>query len=478
MRTSIPLLALAVALVGAHPALAQSKSRRMTDEAVRAKGLVLQKVLDADLDGDGRKEVLGVTSGSQGVQVVLVGEDAQGATVTQVVPPALGKELLKADVKHLVGPATAQQLILEVLDETPDEKVKRLRIYGADGSGATVRVKEVFSTKIERARNAEARPEWETDPNVVKYGDPRAGWYFEDLQDDGLVEILVRRNSGAKLVPVKAADGAEVRLLTGVRETVFAWDADRARYSKGEERLNDFLPAYAIEDVDASSAWVDPKILKALKAQALSDALQQAASGGGDAEGAADTAAETNEAKRTSAAKDTRSAKGAKSTKSAKGSTTGAEDAALKVDLAPFIKTAADGNIATAWIEGDEKGAGKGEWVEVTLEDQDAVHMVRLVLGCAESKQSMKGHNVPESFSIQLDNGSPREVDLRAKGKFEPGVVAFSDELVKLADRPWVKTTLVFLDGKTEAKKVRVTLGNALKQGRGNRTCISEISVH
>jgi hypothetical protein len=49
---------------------------------------------------------------------------------------------------------------------------------------------------------------------------------------------------------------------------------------------------------------------------------------------------------------------------------------------------------------------------------------------------------------------------------------------VKLADRPFAKTTLIFFDGKAEANKVRITLEKSIKQGKGNHTCISEISVH
>ena len=70
------------------------------------------------------------------------------------------------------------------------------------------------------------------------------------------------------------------------------------------------------------------------------------------------------------------------------------------------------------------------------------------------------------------------EIDRRSPGKFDSPSIGFSDGLVKLKDRPWAKTTLVFFDGKTEAKKVRLTLDKAIKQGKGNRTCISEVSVH
>jgi hypothetical protein len=454
MRTasSLSLLGALVVVAGlvSVPAHAE-KSRRMTADAVKLKKLTLQKTVDADLDGDGRKELIGVCTGEKGVQLALIGEDADGAVVTQVAPPAVGKEVAKVDVKTLVPPKGSQQVVLEVYDETPDEKVKRVRVYGADGSGPNVKLKEIFNSKIERARSAEERPEWETDKSIIQYGDPRGGWYFEDLQDDGVTEILVRRNTGAQIIKVKKDDGSDVKLLTGVRETVWSWDADKAQFVKGEEHLNDFLPALTVTSVDASSAWVEPKELKELKAAALSEALQNAASD----EAAAD-------------------ANGKAKDKKAKKEVTDE----VKVDLSPYIKKVADGSLSTAWIENDEKGDGKGEWVELTLEEESEIKMVRLVLGCVDSKKDFATHNVPESFSIQFDNGGQYEVNRRERGKFDGKIVAFTDELVKLQDRPWAKTTLVFFDGKTEAKKVRVTLGKAIKQGKGNLTCISEISVH
>jgi hypothetical protein len=61
---------------------------------------------------------------------------------------------------------------------------------------------------------------------------------------------------------------------------------------------------------------------------------------------------------------------------------------------------------------------------------------------------------------------------------FDAPVVAFSDDLFRLKDRPWAKTTIVFFDGKTEADRVRITLKGSTKQGKGNLSCISEVSVH
>jgi hypothetical protein len=419
---------------------AADKARRMTAEAVKLKGLTLKKTLDADLDGDGKRELIGVASASTGIQLVLVGEDADGAVVIGMAPPLPGKELAKAEVMGLLK--GSQQIVLEVNDETPDEKVKRVRVYGAS-------FKELFNSKVERPRATDARPEWETDKSIVQYGDPRAGWYFDDLQDDGVSEIIVRRNVGAQIIRIPRNDGDPVKLLTGIRERVWSWDADKSRYVEGPERLNDFLPAYGIASVKASGVWVEPKELKALQSKALSDALMQAtaaaAAPGGAPSGTGGAVPLTDD---------------------------------VKADLSSYVKLGADGSLKTAWIENDARGDGKGEWLEVALAEEQPIHMVRLVLGCVDTDATFRAHNVPESFTLQLDVGGQHEVNLRKGGEFAGAVVAFTDEHVKMQDRSWAKTTLVFFDGKTKATTVRVALDKAIKQGKGNLTCISEMSVH
>ncbi len=431
------LLGAAVLALGSADAIAESKSRRTTDEALKQKKLTRQKLIEPDLDGDGRKEVVAVCTGDSGVVLALIGEDAAGAVVTQVTPPVGGKEVAKLETKELIPPKGSTQLVVEVYDDTPDEKVKRVRVYGPDGSGATVKLKEIFSSKIERSKSKDDRAEWERDDSIVRYEEPRPGWYFEDVEDDGIVEVLVRRQP--QIISVAKKGGEPVRIVTGVRERRWSWDNDKAKYTEGADQLHDFLPAYEIAKVEASSVWIDPKDAKERKARALSDALMQATNAGKNADELKDE---------------------------------------VTFDTSDLVKLGADGNLATAWIEGDAKGDGKGEWLEVTLAEESTIHMVRLVSGCAESKQTMKAHNVPESFSIKLDAGGDAHVNRREAGKFDAPVVAFTDDLVKLADRPWIRTTLVFFDGKSDATKVRVTLDKAIKQGKGNHTCISEISVH
>ena len=274
--------------------------------------------------------------------------------------------------------------------------------------------------------------------------------------------------------------------MTGVREQVWRWDEANFSFKDTGERLNDFLPALEIKKVTASSAWIDPTVLKELKANALNDALnksdESAVAGpkdgkegatGGDLELGLEDLEKPTSTSTTKAVKP----KGSKKPAKDKEPPPPAEPE-IEIDRSKFMAFGADKNLATAWIEDDDKSDGKGQWIEVELEEESAVKMVRVVAGCVDTNQSFRSHNIPESFLVQLDGGSEARIDRRDPGKFDNPSIAFSDALFKSKERPWMKTTLVFFEGKQTAKKVRITLDKAIKSGKSNQTCISEISVH
>jgi hypothetical protein len=436
-------------LLASAAAAADQPSRRITADVVKARGLELVKTVLADIDGDGKKDLVGVGLSEKGLQLISFSEDAQGAVIRDILPPAGGREIARFEAKPLVPPLASQEIILEVYDENPDDKVKRIRVYAAHEG----KLKEVFSNVLHRPKNTAERPEWERDTSIVQYGEMRGGWYPEDLQGDGVVEFLVRRKP--QLVQVPAATDGVVKIITGVREEVFAWDDALVAYKSRGERLLDFIPALNIAKVSASSTWIEPKELKQLRADALAAALN-------NADGA--------EAK----PEDKKEAKG-KEAKGVKGKEPEGEDGSI--DRSPYTQRLVDKDLSTAWIE-DAKGDGKGEWVEVELAEEAVIHMVRVVTGCVDTKATFKNHNVPTSFTLQLDGGSESVVNRREPGKFDPPAIAFGDDLVKIPERPWARTTLVFLDGKTSAKKIKLTLNEVASQGKKGLACISEVSVH
>ncbi len=487
MRRFIQVL-IVVVVATAQPAAAEEKkkSRRMTAEAVKLKGLELKKTVEIDVDGDGRKDLIGAALGDKGLQLVLIGENADGAVVTEVLPPAGGREIAKLEALVLAPPAQSSEVLFEVYDETPDEKVKRVRVYGRKDGG----MKEIFTSVLHRSKNAAEREEWERDKSIVTYGDARGGWYFDDLEGDGVGEVLVRRKP--QILRIANDAGEDVKLMTGVHEQVWRFDEATFSYKEAGERLNDFLPTLEIAKVTASSAWIAPALLKQLRANALNEALSNDAPAGAAVPTEGKAPAASPKAGKEGAvggelgleeldspspsqppAKETKLKAG---TKGAKEVT--APEAEIEIDRTSFMRYGADKNLATAWIEDDEKTEGAGQWLEVELAEAAPIRMVRVVAGCVDTADSFRSHNVPESFIVQLDGGSEARIDRRAPGKFDDPAIAFSDALIKAKERPWMKTTLVFFDGKTAAKKVRITLDKAIKNGKGNQTCISEVSVH
>ncbi len=446
----------------------KAQSRRTTAEAMKQKGLELVKYLDIDVDGDGRKELVCVGKDDKGLRLAIVGDDKDGAVVRQVLPPAKGKEIASFAGQSLTGGA-AQQVVFEVYDETPDEKEKRVRVYGSkDGV-----MKEIFSSVLRRSKRTDDRPAWERDDSIIKYGDARGGWFFADLEEDGVKEIVVRK--APQVLSITGKDDP-VKLMTGVREQVWRFDVDSFVYQERGERLNNFLPPYDIVKVTASSAYIDPVELKELKANALHDALtkdegkdgKEGAAGGEFDFGLEDLGVEQPKKKDPKKAPVTTPKKPAVKAEKEK-------EPEIEIDRTPYMRMAADRNLSTAWVE-DKTGSGKGEWVEVELEEESPINMVRVVVGCVDTKQSFKAFDVPESFQIRLDNGSDATVNRREPKVFDKPILAFTE--LKVTDRPWAKQTVAFYDGKRSAKRVRVTLDKVIKQGKGDRACISEVSVH
>lgn len=462
-----------------------NSSRRTTAEAVKLSGYEMVKFADVDVDGDGRRELIVLAKDKdRALRLLVVGENKEGAVVTQVLPPVGGKELVTFKGETILKGNAQQQVVLEVTDETPDEKVKRVRVYASKGG----QLKETFTSVLERSKKADNREEWERDTSIVKYGDPRGGWYFTDIGDDGTTEIVVRRK--AQILPIAGKDET-VKVLTGVREQVWRWDESTFAFLNSGERLNAFLPMLPIASVTASSAWIEPVELKEIKRNALSDALmktgkpeQKPSEGamGGEFDFALEDL-ETPAAKTPPPAAVKKPAAvvkkpATKPTKPRKDKTPEPEpEPEIEIDRSSYMARAADNNLATGWIE-DAPGDGKGEWVEVALEEDTPIKMVRVVTGCVDTKQSFNAFNVPESFSVRFDGGSDATVDRTKPTDFDKPILAWTDDLFKLKDRPWAKTTLVFFDGKRSAKKVRITLEKAIKRGKDNNTCISEVSVH
>lgn len=429
LRLGRPFFALSLlGLVGPLPPARADTLVTPLDAAKKAR-LELEKTLVTDFDGDGAPDTVGVCRGDRGLALCVFGyedKDRRRAKLEARLPWAGGTRLKSLEAQDLLPGLAGMEVLLEVYDETPDEKVKRIRIYAGHPQP-----REVFTSVIFWPKDENKRPEWER-PEVVKYGDARPGWYFEDVDGDGAQEIIVRRQAQLLRVP---REPEPAKLLTGVREAIFAYTGGATgRFTERREgRFRDFLPALDVTEVRGSAVWLPQKLLEDLQAEALAKAVYEATDG----------KPVENE---------------------------------VKVDFSPFFAKVADKDLSTAWIEDDAEGDGKGEWVELTLPEAKPIHMVRVVGGCVGSKREFRQHNVPLRYELRFDSGERTLVDLEDKERpMRPAVAVLE---LPLKDKRWAKQTLVFLDGKVRSKTVRITLEKAKRQGRANRTCISEISVH
>lgn len=420
------------------PALAENQRRRTPNEAASRAGLSVLQSLRADFDGDGAEEVIAACEDDEGIRLCVFGEDEKGSILRTTLPPARGTKLHRIEAKDFHSGRPGTDIWLEVYDETPDEKVTRVRIY----TGAPAPL-EIFESAIYRAKSEAERGPWEQ-PDVIRYGDAQPGWYFQDVDGDGILEIFVRRRPQVIEVP---RDGVgQTRLLTGVREAMFRWEsgAEGGRYlPSGKEHFRDFLPPYPLENATGSSAFVPPQQLNELKSEALARVVQSASGGPGD--GGQTPQSPPNEE-------------------------------VSKLDFSPFYRHAIDGDLNTAWIENDSKGPGLGEWLEVQLASPQPIRMVRVVGGCTRDSNTYRRHNRPERYELRLDDGAPITVDEGDPKREARGMEALM--LVPVQNRKYAQQALIFFDGKTQAQRIRLSLVDSKRGGRANQTCISEISVH
>lgn len=410
-----------------HARAADDEEKRTPAQAASAKGLKLLESVRFDFDADGRSETVGACEDNRSIVLCVFGENERGAVFKEKSKSSGGNKLKSLKVEKLVPEVGNPFIALEVYGENPDEKTKRIRIYTLRGG-----LRQVFTSVIFRPKTKDERAEWERDDDVVKYGDPRAGWYFADLDGDGKMEILVRRKP--QIVALKREDRAPKRVITGVREAIYDWTGSPTKGSfkpRDKERLNNFIPPRKIVAVRASSAYIPRKIEKKMQQDATAKAAMAAANG---------------EEKIPS----------------------------KEIDRSAYIVVGADDNLETSWIE-DDKGNGEGEWIEVELDAKEDIRMIRVVAGCTASKKIFRSHNVPVKFELKF--GPTRAlVDREIPQRPIPPILGIIELPVR--GKKFAKQTLVFFDGRVAADVVRLTLQDSRRLGRANRTCISEISIH
>jgi hypothetical protein len=393
--------------------------------AAKAAKVDLVQSQDADIDGDGKNETVGVCkSRKKGFFLCVFTHADEKVTLSAKSGKLSGKTVGKLKFMDLVKPKKAQEVVVEMYAETPDERIKRLYVF--EGKP---KLRQIFKTSAFQSKDKSERADWARDPEVIKWGNAKPGWYFQDLEMDGSTEIIVRKKP--KMLKVPLRKGA-AKIVVGAYEKVYGYEGEPGSGEFqliNEARFVDFAPQKEVSSIKVSSQHLPKDLQDQMKADAMANALY-GEEGGGNSGGSGDT---------------------------------------------EHKQWVADSNYDTGWLEG-ARGMGKGEKVELFLSERSNVHMVRVVPGCVMDKRSFRRHNVPRTFSISLDGF--KKADVNTARVKDPGGAAVGILAMPIKDRPWAKQYLVFFDGKTSTGRVVLELGAAKKQGSGNHTCVSEIAVH
>ncbi len=139
-------------------------------------------------------------------------------------------------------------------------------------------------------------------------------------------------------------------------------------------------------------------------------------------------------------------------------------------------KSAADGDLASAWVEG-ASGAGAGESITLSFKRKVPVRMVRIVPGCAQSIEAWQAHNRLSHFSLQFENGILLHLGPPGSDDLDPALADRGE--FSLPGRDYGRQILVFLAKPVKSAWVKLTIEQTSPgNSENNETCLAEISVH
>jgi len=138
--------------------------------------------------------------------------------------------------------------------------------------------------------------------------------------------------------------------------------------------------------------------------------------------------------------------------------------------------SAGDRRLASAWVEG-RPGSGIGESITILFENQAEIRLIRIVPGCAESKQSWMDHNRAKRISLLFEGGTMISVNRKGAEELDSKVAAQGD--FDLPGLGFGVQTMVFFSQPIKSSWVKLTI-EEVERGTSDQdeTCISEISVH
>ena len=196
--------------------------------ALRLSGREVVRELEADLDGDGRSEVLVVTRSDAGMCVSAFW--SKGAGLYDLLNRSETLPASQLGAFELLQLGERQGFYLDVFEDNPDEADHHLLVFSANAGG----LNPVFTT-----RYTEIHPEEEAGrvaPELIDLGGLAPGLRME-AKPDGWP--ILRLRFGPKELSFKGPGELTTKVRVGIYERVF--ESDQGRYRLTSDRFIEYL---------------------------------------------------------------------------------------------------------------------------------------------------------------------------------------------------------------------------------------------
>lgn len=424
----VAALALAAPAWAANPELEGAAAKR---------GIEVLRALPADIDADGRPEVLVAGQVEDGI-TLSVWRKVADKPYTQLFASAVfdGDAVLRLEARQLVADP-ALEVIFELREASPDETVRRLFVNRWVNAGLVPIYEGSFPIgDIESGERGET---------TLAFGETSAGYRFEDVDNNGQVELAVRRD--LKTIVAQRPDRSVLRAVVGARESVLRFDPKAGRAGEYVARQEQFYP-YLVErkprHFTGSSQRLPPELDVKFKREAIDKGVTAVFAA------AASSAPERDAG---SISED------------------GGQEMAMQRDPAPMAIWGADNQVDTSWCIGVD-GDGQGQWWQADFKQPTTLRMIRLIFGDPRSAKTLARSNDVTGFVLIFSSGERVAVD-RKDADFCSGPLAGIKDTPLGGDRPGTQT-IVFLSKPISATWVKVEIGRVQRRAKGGETCLSE----
>jgi hypothetical protein len=208
----------------------------------------------ADLDGDGRDEMVLVTQDkAMDRSLIFIHQNAEGTDYTRVYdyPLKSGTVIERMEIDSINGTGRPE-VVLWLKDESPDEVGRLLSIHGFDATYHTMFENSFYKPKDQAPQEGGKAPAEKT----VKLGPTIDELKLYDEDNDGRKEIVLP--AGRKTVEVSSKTGGKTVFVTGARYEVYRYKG--GMFVKEQDKVVSFLnKPLKPRAVDVSSEAMDKK---------------------------------------------------------------------------------------------------------------------------------------------------------------------------------------------------------------------------